>query len=415
MMRVAEMLGLTVVNRNLRSAVAATLGIALGAVAAQAQEVKIGGSFGLTGGLAPYSPSLVDAARLAVQEVNQGGGILDGQQLELSILDDKTNPQAAVDAAQKLVSVENIAAMLGPLGSSQVLAAANSVTIPNGVPHVAPTATSPALTTLDDKDFVFRTVASDAYVGKVLADVTLKHDIKSAALMYLNNDYGVGLAETFRQRFAEQGGTIVADAAFEPAKASYRGELASLAGEAEALVLIAYPADGGTTILRQSLENGFFERFVLTDGMKEQSVIDEIGGENLEGAIGVAPEAPPATDALKRFNAAYEAFSEHATDSLFVRETYDSTMLIALAIQQAGSTDRTAVRDALRAVAGPPGETVLPGEWEKARGLIADGKEIDYTGAAGPHDFDAAGDVDGTVGVFEVKGGDFVTKEVILP
>ena len=399
----------------LRTVVAATLAVAAPALVAQAEEVKIGGSFGLTGGLAPYAPSLVDAARLAVQQVNDGGGILGGKQLDLSILDDKTNPQAAVDAAQKLVSVENVAAMLGPLGSGQVLAAANSVTIPNGVPLVAPTATSPALTTLDDNDFVFRTVASDAYTGRVLADVTRKHGIETVALLYLNNDYGVGLAGTFRERFTEQGGRITGDAPFEPAKASYRGELASLAGEAEALVLIAYPADGGTTILRQSLENGFFERFVLTDGMKEQSVIDEIGGENLEGAIGVAPEAPPATDALQRFNAAYEAFSEHATDSLFVRETYDSTMLIALAIERAGSTARTAVRDALRAVASPPGETVLPGEWEKARDLIAAGKDIDYTGAAGPHDFDAVGDVDGTVGVFELKGGAFVTKEVILP
>ena len=68
----------------LRMAVTATLAVAAPTLAAQAEEVKIGGSFGLTGGLAPYAPSLVDAARLAVQQVNDGGGILGGKQLQLA-------------------------------------------------------------------------------------------------------------------------------------------------------------------------------------------------------------------------------------------------------------------------------------------------------------------------------------------
>ena len=395
-------------------AAALLCGAAGGALAQD--TVKIGGSFGLTGGLAPYSPSLVDAARLAEREINDNGGILDGQTLEILVVDDQTNPQAAVDAAQKLVSVDNIAAMIGPFGSSQVLAVANNVSVPNGVPQVAPTATSPKLTDLDDDDYIFRVVASDAYIGKVMADVVLERGLKTVSLMYLNNDYGVGLADTFRRTFTENGGTLSGDIAFEPNKASYRGELASIATDgAEALVLIAYPADGGTTILRQALENAFFESFVLTDGMKEQAVLDEIGAENLAGSFGVAPEAPPETNAVQNFNAAYGDFSEHEVDSLFIRETYDATIILALAIEKAGSTGRDAIRDALREVANPPGETVLPGEWAKAKELIAAGTDIDYQGAAGPHDFDEVGDVDGTVGVFEVTGSGFETVKVITP
>ncbi|MEX2409460.1 MAG: ABC transporter substrate-binding protein, partial [Rhodovibrionaceae bacterium] len=172
---------------------------------------------------------------------------------------------------------------------------------------------------------------------------------------------------------------------------------------------------GGTTILRQALENAFFETFVLTDGMKEQAVLDEIGVENLAGSFGVAPEAPPETNAVQNFNAAYGAYSEHEVDSLFIRETYDATMILALAIEKAGSTDRTAIRDALREVANPPGETILPGEWAKAKELIAAGSDIDYQGAAGPHDFDEVGDVDGTVGVFEITADGFATVKVIGP
>ena len=377
-------------------AAALAIGTASAFCALAADSVKIGGSFGLTGGLAPYSPSLVDAARLAEQEINENGGILDGQTLELLVVDDQTNPQAAVDAAQKLISVDNIAAMIGPFGSAQVLAVANNVSVPNGVPQLAPTATSPKLTDLEDNDFIFRVVASDAYIGKVMADVVLERGLKTVSLMYLNNDYGVGLSETFRQTFTANGGTLAGDIAFEPNKASYRGELASIAsGGTEALVLISYPADGGTTILRQALENAFFDTFVLTDGMKEQAVLDEIGAENLAGSFGVAPESPPETNAVQNFNAAYAAYSEHEVDSLFIRETYDATMLLALAIEKAGSADRTAIRDALRAVANPPGEIVLPGDWAKAKALIAEGKDINYEGATGNVDFDANGDVAG--------------------
>lgn len=404
------------ITRAVAFTAAVLCGVAAGGPAFAQNTVKIGGSFGLTGGLAPYSPSLVDAARLAEQEINENGGILDGQSLELLVVDDQTNPQAAVDAAQKLISVDNIAAMIGPFGSAQVLAVANNVSVPNGVPQVAPTATSPKLTDLDDDDYIFRVVASDAYIGKVMADVVLDRGLKTVSLMYLNNDYGVGLSNTFRETFKAKGGTLSGDIAFEPNKASYRGELASIAtDDTEALVLIAYPADGGTTILRQALENGFFETFVLTDGMKEQAVLDEIGVDNLAGSFGIAPEAPPETNAVQNFNAAYEAFSEHEVDSLFIRETYDATMILALAIEKAGSTDRDAIRDALRDVANPPGETVLPGEWAKAKELIAAGTEIDYQGAAGPHDFDEVGDVDGTVGVFEINGEGFETVKVIGP
>ena len=79
-------------------------------------------------------------------------------------------------------------------------------------------------------------------------------------------------------------------------------------------------------------------------------------------------------------------------------------MLLALAIEKAGSTDRTAVRDALREVSNAPGEVVVPGEWKKAVELIAAGKDINYEGVSGQHEFDKAGDVSGYIGKFIVKG-----------
>src|SRR6185503_4687664 len=98
----------------------------------------------------------------------------------------------------------------------------------------------------------------------------------------------------------------------------------------------------------------------------------------------------------------------------FIGQVYDSVMLAALAIQQAGSTDRAKVRDALRTVANAPGEPVGPGDWAKAVELIKAGKDIDYTGATGSMDFDAAGDVAGGVEVHRAGGAGTGYKEVGL-
>ena len=96
-------------------------------------------------------------------------------------------------------------------------------------------------------------------------------------------------------------------------------------------------------------------------------------------------------------------FGEGA-DKPFVDQTYDATFLTLLAIEKAGSTDRAAMAQALRDVASAPGEKVGPGEWEKAKALLAEGKDIDYDGAGGNYDFDENGDVVGYIGKFVVDG-----------
>jgi hypothetical protein len=116
-----------------------------------------------------------------------------------------------------------------------------------------------------------------------------------------------------------------------------------------------------------------------------------------------------------RFEAAYEASYGKKPPLPFIDTAYDATYLLALAIEKAGSTDGAKVRDALRPIANPPGEPILPGEWAKAKRLIAEGKDIDYVGASGSQNFDAAGDVPGTFGVWTVKGGEITTLKIVEP
>ena len=118
------------------------------------EPIKIGALFALTGGLAPYGPPIVNGAKLAVQQINEIGGVF-GRKLELVIRDTGTAPAMGRDAASKLINLDKVAAIIGALGSS-VTVASSSITIPAGIILISPSSTSPMLTDLEDNDFVFR-------------------------------------------------------------------------------------------------------------------------------------------------------------------------------------------------------------------------------------------------------------------
>lgn len=387
-------------------AIAAITG--LPATAISEESVKIGVLAGVTGPLANFIPPMLDSVNLAAKQVNDQGGVLDGKRLEIVIADTQAAAQPAVDAANKLVGVENVAAVWGALSSGATLAAATSVAIPNKVVMLSPTATSPEMTTLADDDYIFRVVASDDYQGKVLADIVKEEGLNKVAVTYVNNDYGVGIARTFIDAFKAAGGEITGEQKHEEKSPSFRAELATLANSGpEALVVIAYAAGSGITIVRQSLENGLFDRFIGTDGLRDNKLIEELGAENLTTTFFSSPTSPPGTTAQGKFKSAYEEAYETAKDKIFIEQSYDAAFLLALAVEQAGSADRTAIRDALRIVAGPPGEVIEPGEWAKAKELIAAGTDINYEGVGGSHDFDDAGDVTGFFGKFVVEDGSY--------
>src|SRR6516164_234634 len=384
---------------------------------AQAQEeVKLGALMDVTGPIANFMPALLAAQQLAVDEVNANGGILGGKKLRLVTVDTQGTEQGAVDGARKLVSVENVPIIVGPLLSGTVIPAAGSVTIPAGVPLIAPTATSPAITTMPKKDMLFRIVPSDTYQGKVLARLVIDKGFKTVALSYANNDYGVGIAEVFRKEYKALGGTLAADQIHETKKASYRAELATLAAsKPKALVLIAYAGDSGLTIIKQALENSFFDTFIGTESIRDNTVIKQIGADNLKNFFGTAPTSPTDTAAHQKFDAAFEKAHPGMTNKLFVEQVYDATLMAALAIEKAGSTDRVKIRDGLRAIAGPDGEKIEPTEWKKAVDAIKAGKSIAFVGAAGPHVFDQNGDVTGYIGEWTVQGNEFKEVKVYPP
>ncbi|WP_445003592.1 ABC transporter substrate-binding protein [Halomonas mongoliensis] len=378
-------------------------------------EVKVGFLGGFTGGIESLTPPIFEGARLAVQQVNEQGGILGGQTLVMPSGDTTcADASAASNAADRMVNTENVTAIVGALCTGATIAAANNAGIPGGVLMVSPASTAPAVSELDDNDLVFRTVPSDAFQGEMLAKLVLTKGIDYVAVTYVNNDYGRGLSEAFSEAFEAGGGTVAENLAHEDNRADYRSELGSLsASGADTLVVLAYADTSGQTVLRQAYESGMFTQYVGADGMVGDSLVQAVGADVLEGMIATRPGSPdlPGTEI---FNEAAEAAGIDPS-AVFAAQAYDAAFLVALAIEQNGSAEREGLSAALRSVASEPGEIILPGEWEKAVELIAQGVEINYEGASGSHEFDENGDVPGVVVEMVVEDGRFVSKGFVEP
>lgn len=388
--------------KNTAGLIASLLGAALIAAPAHAQDARIGLLGGISGPIAAMAPPMLEAMQLAITHVNEQGGIGNGGKLNFVIGDSACNPQNATDAATKAVNIDRVIGVVGPACSGAVLAAANSVTVPAGVLMITSSGTSPQITGINDKDLVYRTVPSDDYQGRALARTLKERGMDKVAVAFLNNDYGKGLAEAFKDEFESIGGTIAGYSGHEAGKASYRSDLAELArGGADNLVIFDYGDGTGLVLLRQALENNFFKNFIGADGMRSDAVIRELGAANLETFFTSAPVGE-ASASLDAFNKAFAAAGQDP-NAIFATTSYDAAFLMALAIEKAGG-DKAKLAAALRSVSSAPGEAVMVGEWAKAKKLIAEGKDINYMGAAGEHEFDEAGDVPGNYSFFKVSG-----------
>jgi len=397
-MSMRQMMTKTVSTMRRTMVVAALVSIAASPV--YAGEVKIGVLNALTGPIPDLAAVILEAEQAAAAHINANGGMWGGDTLVLASGDSGCDAKAGVDAANKIVNVEQASIIVGPICSGATMGATQAVTIPAGVVNISPSATSPAITGLDDNDLVFRVCPSDAYQGVTIAKLARSMGYSKLAATYANDDYNAGLHDVFVKAFKDLGGTITGDQMHEANKASYRAELATLSsGGPEALALFAYYNGSGITMMRQSLENGFFSKFIGGDGMIAQEVIDEIGADNLGDAVFTKGTADSNSSHFKTFAGLFDRPSDPYT-----AQAWDAVMIAALALESAGSATRDLIAH-VRSVANAPGVEVGPGDWAKAKALLAAGKDINYQGIAGAHEFDANGDVAGIYGKSVVKDG----------
>jgi branched-chain amino acid transport system substrate-binding protein len=388
-----------------KTLIAAAMLATASAQTANAEDIKIGVFLGFTGAIESLVADMGPAAQLAIDEVSKSGALLDGSTVTWVRGDTTcTDSAAATASAERLITSDKVSAIVGGDCSGVTTAALQNVAMPNGIVMVSPSATSPALSTIEDNGLFFRTAPSDARQGVIVSDILMEKGVSEIALTYTNNDYGKGLAESIEKNYTEAGGTVTINAAHEDGKGDYSSEVAALAAAGgEVLVVAGYIDQGGKAIIQASLDTGAFDTFYLPDGMVGDALPEAIGSD-LNGSYGAAPGTDSEGAGI---------FAEMATEAgfkpgPFTGESYDAAALIMLAMQAAGSSESSKLKEKIMDVANAPGEQIFPGELEKGLKILAEGGEVDYVGASAV-ELIGAGESAGNYREIAIDGGALTT------
>ena len=346
---------------------------------ALAADVKIGVLLGFTGPIESLTPDMASGAELAMKEASDSGAFMSGSKI-ISVRGDSTcvDAAAATATAERLITSDGVSAIMGADCSGVTTAVLQNVALAKGVVMISPSATSPALSTIEDNGLFFRTSPSDARQGQVLAEILREKGVKSAAISYTNNDYGKGLADSIQNNFENLGGKVTITASHEDGKGDYGAEVGALAqAGGDVLIVAGYLDQGGKGIIQASLDAGAFDTFVLPDGMIGDSLPEAIGAD-LNGSYGTLPAAQG--DGVATFEKlAGEAGFKAGP---YAPQSYDAAALMILAMQASGSTDSNTFKTKILDVANAPGVEIYPGQLGEGIALLRAGFDINYVGAS---------------------------------
>jgi len=393
---------------KMKSYLKTTAGFVLSATMATASfgaTVNVGELQGFTGPLESMIGPMSGGANLAVTEANASGKYLQGTIVVIQGDSVCIDPAVATAEAERMINDENVMAIMGPNCSGNTGAVITNVLVPNGVVAISPSATSPALTTLEDGGWFFRTAPSDARQGPVLANIAIARGQTDMAVTHSNSDYGKGLADAFVTAYEAAGGTVTVMAGHDDDKADYSADVAALsAGGSTTLAVLGYADTGGRGIIAASEDTGAFSDYVFGDGM----ISEVTSGAVADGSWGTLP-SPDATLGANWVTVAAAGGVDGS--GVFSAESYDAMALIILASQAAGSTDRAAIQAQVMNVANAPGIECQAGELATCLKYISGGLVVDYVGATGV-ELDAGGTANGSYAEREVIGGVFTNVKI---
>lgn len=306
--------------------------------------IKIGVVAPLTGEGATWGQNTLAAATLAVKEVNDAGGI-NGRKVELLAEDDKAGGVDATTAFTKLINVDKVVAIVG-VPSSAAAGPALPIAQKAGIP-VMMLASAPSLISVGD--YMYRIYPADSYQGYLGADIVLnKLGKKKVAVLFVKNDYGQGVADSFSKKIAELGGEVTYSGALLNDSTDFRSEIAKAkASKAEALYLAMYP--DGALLLAKQLKEAKNTLPVVTEVNFNEEKIMKSG--YADGYIFTEPKSDISAD----FTAKLKAQPDFANLSVNIAApfSYDATKAMLMAITNAGGTVGAKIKEALAQVSFP--------------------------------------------------------------
>lgn len=371
-------------------------------------SINVGLLLGFTGPVQSLTTPMALAAETAISEVSNSGRFLNGTTV-VSVRSDSTctNTESAAVAFNQL-QLENVAGIVGASCSGTTISVLQNSAVPVGMVMISPSATSPALSTIEDNGLFFRTAPSDARQGLLLSQIILDRGIQTASITYVNNAYGSGLEEAFRGAYEANGGAVTLSMPHEDGKSDYTTEANTLSSAgADVVVVIGYVDQGGAGIVEAGETLGFQHTYAFSDGMISDSLTDRI--PSLNGSFGIAPGLATNDEG---FNAFMQLGNGFDTGSPYAAESYDAAALMLLAMQAANSSDPDTYKTKINDVANSPGEIIFPGELTKALNLLAAGTDIDYAGATNI-DMVEPGESAGSFRELEIQDNDLVTIRVL--
>jgi branched-chain amino acid transport system substrate-binding protein len=284
--------------------------------------------------MAVFGNSFRNGIELAIREANAEAGSA-GPQIVVVYEDDAGKATAAVSAFQKLVAQNHVPAIVGGVMSSTAMPIA-PLAIRNRVVLLSPTATTPALDQY--KKFVYRIQPSDNYEGRVMAEFARRQlHIERIAILYVNNDWGKGLAEVFSNAFSADGGKIAASEAFALGATDCRAQIAKVkATGASDVYLLGYLKEL-STVLRQMRELGLRAKILSAYSFHDPKLLN-VAGPLAEGAIFTMPTYDPKSKepAVVSFVSSYKKLYGSEPD-MFAAHAYDCAKLLSAALSSGAS------------------------------------------------------------------------------
>lgn len=396
-----------VIRRMFTGLMAAVLLLAAGAASSKAMTLaakkgfvlKVGLIYPFTGDLSTFGPSLDKGSVLGAKLLNAALKKDHISNVSIKIVgseDDQTAAAAGVEAAKKLVNVDHAQMLIATMASGVTIAIAQSVSIPNNVLQITPTASDPAITTLPGKNgLLWRIYPSDALQGAALAVAMGKAFGKHATINVgaRNDAYGTALSQIFEKTWKKNGGKIGNVVIYNPDEASFDADAQKLAAGNPAGWMIAdFPPTFekmGPALVRAGGWSP--SKTFMTEAMDNNDELNKIGSPATEGLRGTAGSAPSG-----KLQTAFEALYKktYPTQSFtgFEGTGFDAMVLGGLGAIAADSSNPGAIKKHLRAVSGPPGQKYTWQQLPQAIAALWAGKKIHYIGAWGDISWDSHGD-----------------------
>ena len=381
-------------------------------------EHKVGAVLSLTGAYGAHGVPISRAAQLGVEQVNEARAALGvGCELVYDVRDSNTQASVAVDAARKLIDLDGVTALVGPISSGITAPLLSSVTVEKDVVVVATASTSSTFTNMgkrgETKGLFFRTLSSDSLQAVAAAMMAYEAGFRKPAIIYFNNDWGKNNQAGFIDAFKALGGEIGNSVPFNPDQPSYRSEITkTLEGDPDSLYMLSNTQDG-VKHFRDWIRFDGPQNFIMPQGMNDSAFVDTVGADLLKNAWFISP-GTPANSSLEKMESDFQVRWDATPKGPGRNSGYDAGVLIGLAMVTADmrglDTSGSTLAKIIREITGPDGEEHYGGVdgLKAAIKAIKAGKNIWYVGATGPIDFDPYGDVATPFVMMKIKDGDYV-------